>query len=272
MIFSQFLDRGSLRNFEIISLLFLAGSSVVLIALQEKPLGWMLFAVGLTSLYFARENFAKHLFLIYLSLGLLGLTQITTDISYIHMTTMAMTLGLAVLIPYIVSKYLYKDAVVQFRFHHGRKWYRKEFVYIGVTAILAYFIIPFYLSNTAAYLNWVVDPGVSNIIRLFIGTNALGIWDELFFISVVLGILRVYLPFAWANLLQAILFTSFLYELGFTGWGFIMIFIFALIQGYIFKSTDSLFYVITIHLTLDFILFLALIHAYHPAWIPIFII
>jgi hypothetical protein len=48
-------------------------------------------------------------------------------------------------------------------------------------------------------------------------------------------------------LLQAVLFTSFLFKLGFTGWGPVMIFIFAIIQGVVFRKTDSLFYVITIH-------------------------
>ena len=37
------------------------------------------------------------------------------------------------------------------------------------------------------------------------------------------------------------------------------------------KKSKSLFYVITIHLTLDLILFLALIFAHHPLWMPIFI-
>jgi len=86
----------------------------------------------------------------------------------------------------------------------------------------------------------------------------------------VLGIYRRYLPFATANLLQAVLFTSFLFELGFTGWGPVMIFIFAVIQGVVFRKTDSLFYVITIHLTLDFILFLALVNI-HTGWFGVFL-
>jgi len=78
--------------------------------------------------------------------------------------------------------------------------------------------------------------------------------------------------FALANLIQAVFFSSFLYELGFTGWGFIMIYLLSIIQGYIYQKTGSLFYVITIHLTLDIILFLALINAHHPTWVPIFLV
>lgn len=262
--------RKILNYSEVISLGLLSLSGVVLIGLQYK-VGWFILLAGFISLLFCGRKFAKEILLIYVSIVILAITKITTDISYKHMVEMGTALFLAVAIPYFISRYLYKDYLVRFQFHHGRRWYKKEVAYILITAVISYFLLPFYLSNTGAYLNWMVDAGSSNIIRLFIGTNALGIWDELFFVSTVLGILRRFMPFIWANIVQSILFTSFLYELGFTGWGFIMIFIFALIQGVVFKKTESLFYVITIHLTLDLILFLALIHAHHPDWIPIFI-
>lgn len=256
---------------EILSLILLASSGIVLIGLQIKIIGWLLLLAGFVSLIFCTKKFAKDILLIYVAMVLLAVTRITTNISYVHMFEMGATLLLAVAVPYFASRYIYKDYLVRFSFHHGRKWYKKEIFYILVTAIISYFLLPFYLKSTGAYLNWSVEPGLSNIFRLFVGTNVLGIWDELFFISTVLGILRRFLSFSWANILQSILFTSFLYELGFTGWGFIMIFIFALIQGFVFRRTESLLYVITIHLTLDFILFLALINAHHPSWMPIFV-
>ena len=252
------------------NILLLCASAVVLIALQMQLYGWILMALGLLTLLWCRKEFAKNLLLVYVSLGILGLTPINTDISYGHMLQMGVTLFLAVAIPYTISRYVYKENFVRFQFHHGRKWYKKEIFYVLLTGVISYFLIPFYLKSTGAYLNWDVEPGVSNIIRLFIGTNVLGIWDELFFVSTVLGIFRRFLKFFWANLAQAVLFTSFLYELGFTGWGFNMIFLFALLQGYIFRRTESLLYIITIHLTIDLILFLALIHAFHPTWLPIF--
>lgn len=260
-----------MQKTEILNILLLCISTILLIGLQLKVWGWIILLIGGFLLILSRKQFAKALLLIYLSIAILGITPINTDISIPHMFQMGITLTLAVAIPYLVSKYFYKDDLVRFKFHHGRNWYKEEIAYIGLTAIIAYLLLPFYLKNTGSYLNWSVEGGISNITRLFIGTNALGIWDELFFISVCLGILRRYLKFWWANLAQATLFTSFLYELGFTSWGFIMIFIFALIQGYVFKKTESLFYVITIHLALDFVLFLALINAHHPNWIPIFL-
>jgi membrane protease YdiL (CAAX protease family) len=127
------------------------------------------------------------------------------------------------------------------------------------------------MQTTQGHLYWSFELTVASLGLLFIGTNALGIWDELFFVVTVLGLLRRHMPFLWANIAQAIMFTSFLYELGFRGWAPFAIFPFALLQGIVFKKTENLFYVIAIHLTLDFILYLALIDAHYPGSVPIFI-
>lgn len=251
-------------------ILFLA-AAVVLIAFQMKFPGWMLLFASAMSLYSTDQAYFRDMALLHISLAILGLTPISTDISYGHMAVMAAMLLLAVAIPYIVSRYVYKDYRIRFPFHHGRGWYKSEIFYIVFTAAASYLILPFYLSSTGAYLNWPSATDADSTFRLFLGTNGLGIWDELFFICTVLGILRLYFPFFWANLFQSVLFTAFLYELGFIGWGPLAIFVFALLQGYIFKKTESLLYVVTIHLTLDFVLFLALIHAYYPEAVPIFV-
>ncbi|PIT90680.1 MAG: CAAX protease family protein [Candidatus Komeilibacteria bacterium CG10_big_fil_rev_8_21_14_0_10_41_13] len=260
------------KVFPIINYILLALTGIFLIALQFKPWAWLFLVLGLLSLRLCQQKLARALFLIYLSLAILGLTPITTDISYRHMLQMGLALMLAVALPYFIARHIYKEKLIVFPWRLGRKWFKKEISYILLTAVIAYFLLPFYLINTGAYLNWSVEPGLSSIIRLFIGTNALGIWDELFFICTVLGLLKKFMDFKYANILQAVLFTSFLYELGFTSWGFVMIFLFAWLQGLIFHKTHSLAYVITIHLTLDFILFLALIWAHHPGWLTIFVV
>lgn len=255
---------------EYLAIFLLATTAIVLIGLQIKPFGWVLWGFGVTSLLFCYNAFRRDIMLIYLSLGILGLSPISTDISPSHMLFLGMLLSLAIAIPYLVSRFIYHDHTIRFPFHQGRNWYKSEIVYIIVIAIISYFLIPLMLLSGDSYRNWSVEPGIDNIVRLFIGTNALGIWDELFFICTVFALLRRHLPFLFANIIQAILFTSFLYELGFQGYNFLAIFPFALTQGYIFRKTDSLLYIITIHLTIDFILFLALIYMHHPNWMPIF--
>jgi len=259
------------KNKQYLSILLLCACTIQLVGLQNKLAGWSLLALGILTLAQASKNFRRNLLLIYISIAILGITPINTQISWAHMLIMGTTIGLALALPYLISRYIYLEHAVRFRFHHGRQWYKSEIIYILATATAAYFLVPFYLKNTGSYHNWTVDAGAANVTRLFVGTNALGIWDELFFISTIFGILRRYIPFTWANLAQAVLFTSFLYELGFRGWGPVVIFPFALSQGYIFKKTESLFYVITIHLTLDLVLFLALLNAHHPSWVPIFV-
>jgi membrane protease YdiL (CAAX protease family) len=219
---------------------------------------------------FTSRKFARYFSFICFSVFLLGIIAITTDISYRNFLVMGTALGLAVAIPFLVSHFIYKDKVIAYTFHYKKKWKRSMYGYILLTVLISYFLIPFYLKNTEAYLNWTVNLDPHSIIRLFIGTNALGIWDELFFVNTVQAVFRRFFSFWLANLFQAILFTSFLFELGFTGWGFLMIYIFALIQGYIYKKTESLLYVITIHLCLDFVLFLALVHVHHPEILQIF--
>ncbi|MDX1766116.1 MAG: CPBP family intramembrane glutamic endopeptidase [Candidatus Saccharimonadales bacterium] len=257
---------------QIASLVMLAMTAVVLVAFQQKLIGWSMY--GLAVLFTAlgtKANFRKHILLVYLSLALLGLIPITTDITNVNFLRMGSVLVLALVIPFYISRKVFKDGLIRYQFLNGRRWTTKEIGYLIFAAIASYLFLPFYLENTGAYLNWGVENTAESITRLFIGTNALGIWDELFFVSTVLGVLRKYLKFSWANMLQAVLFTSFLYELGFTGWGPLVIYPFALLQGYIFKKSESLLYVIAIHLTIDFFLFLALLNAFHPQLADIFI-
>jgi membrane protease YdiL (CAAX protease family) len=258
--------------FKLISLFILALVAVLLMGVTQKQLGWTLYGLGLVWLGITTKgNFRKHIAIVYMSLGLLGLIPITTEVSNENFIRMGLVLSAALLLPFIITRYILKDHAVDFRWHHGRRWLRAETFYVVGTALGAYFFLPYYLTNSGAYLNWSVENTADSITRLFIGTNVLGLWDELFFVNTILGLLRRYLPFWQANLLQAVLFTSFLFELGFTGWGPLVIYPFALSQGYIFRKTNSLLYVITIHLTLDFVLFLALLNAHHPELADIFI-
>jgi hypothetical protein len=252
------------------ALILLIISAIVLIPLEKHIFGWSLLLITGITLLFCDFHFRRDMALVLLSLGLLGVTRINTDISYVHIFQMGSTLFIAVALPFLITRYLYKEKTIIYPFHHGRKWYKKEIFYILLTASIAYLLLPFYLQNTGAYHNWTVKPGTANLITLFLGTNGLGTWDEFFFVSTVLAIFKKYFPFKIANAAQAVLFTSFLFELGFRGWAPFALYPFALTQGFIFNKTHSLLYVITIHLTLDLILYLALIHAYFPQWLPFF--
>jgi hypothetical protein len=256
-------------NFLILFLLLIA--SILLIPLEMKLLGWILLGVTIVLLLFCEKKFKRDMLLVILALGLLGITSINTDLGFSHMLEISVTLFLTVALPYFITRRWYKEDTIRFPFHHGRNWYRSEILYIVITAVLAYFVFPFYMSNTGSYHNWTVKLDSASLGALFLGTNGMGGWDEFFFVSTILALFKKHFPFNVANASQAIIFTSFLFALGFRGWAPLFIYPFALVQGYIFKKTDSLLYVITIHLVLDFILYLVLIHSYYPNVLKIFI-
>ncbi len=256
--------------FRFLSILILCISSVFLIGFQQHW-AWGLLLIGFAVTLLTDPKFRNHIGLIYAMITLLGLTHINTDVGFFHMLSMGIKLGLAVAIPYLITRKIYKSNVIQFPWKGHDCWGYKHWLYVLFTCVVAYLLIPYYLTSTGAYLNWSVELETSFILRLFAGTNGLGIWDELFFINTVFAIFLLFIPFGWANLAQAVLFSSFLYELGFTSWGWVMTFVFAIFQGNVYYRTESLSYVIMIHLLVDLILFLALIHAHYPQYVDIFV-
>jgi membrane protease YdiL (CAAX protease family) len=249
-----------------------AGALPVLALPWLDWLGWsILGAVAVLAAVWSRSQFGRHLLLLAAAIALLGLVPINTDIAYRHMLIMGSVLVAVVAGPYLISTWAFHEQVITFPFRMGRRWSPREIGYVVVAGIGSYLLLPFYLADTGSYLNWRAELDPSHIIRLFIGTNALGIWDEIFFVGVCLALFRRHLPFPLANIAQAALWTAFLYELGFRGWGPLVIFPFALSQGYIFKRSKSLLYIITVHLTIDFMLFLVLVHLHNPGYLRIFV-
>ncbi len=261
----------TIRTAEYLNIVWLCLSVIVLIALHVKPWGFVMLAGGLIFLWLCSKDFRKNIALVYGCAALLGATPIGTSTDFPEASIMGAALFLVVFGPYYITKHIYKNNLVRFPFGAGRQWKKKEVGYVFFTAAAGYLLLPVMLRSADSYLNWHIDPGFFNLAESYIGLNVVGTWDELFFVSTVLSIFRRHLPFWGANLAQAVFFTSFLYTLGFQGWSPLVIFPFALTQGYIFKQTDSLLYVLTIHLTLDLVLHLTLVHLHHPTWLPFFI-
>lgn len=170
-----------------------------------------------------------------------------------------------------MSRYVYRDHAIRFPISTGHRWTTAERWYLVAVVVLGWLILPVYMINTGVYENWPAASDPSTLTRLFVGTNALGIWDELFFICTCFALLRRHYPDWLANLLQAVLFTSFLWELGFHAWGPFLIYPFALVQGWTFRITKSLTYVVCVHLLFDLVLYLVLVHAHNREWLPIFL-
>ncbi|WAC67434.1 CPBP family intramembrane metalloprotease [Agrococcus sp. SL85] len=215
------------------------------------------------------SRLGSDLALIAIALAFISTISLHADLSDAGMIRFTVALGGAVLIPYAISRWGYREHAIRFPWGGGR-WTRRMWVYIAAVIVLAYLILPFYFLTSGVYRNWpaVEEPG--EIARLFVGVNAVGLWDELFFICTAYTLLlRHFRPWL-ANLLQAAIFVSFLWELGYQAWGPWLTIPFALVQGAIFSWTKNLAYVVTVHLLFDAIVFLVIVHAHHPEALPIF--
>ena len=246
-------------------------SGFVLFVLEQKIAGFALLALALLLAAWVRASLLRDLALIAAGLTAMSLVPVTTDISTGHMAVMGAGMALAVGIPYSVSRFVFGDGAVRFPVLTGKAWSRTEKRYLPAVVLMGYALLPGYMVNTGVYRNWPAVSDPEGVVRLFVGTNVLGIWDELFFICTVFALLRRHLTVAQANVLQAVLFTAFLWELGFHAWAPFFIFPFALLQAFIFTRTKSLSYIVCVHLLFDAVLFLVLIHAHNRAWIDIFI-
>ena len=189
---------------------------------------------------------------------------LAAELDNVAMLRFTLALGGAVVVPYVISRYVYRDRAIRFPWRGGGRWTRFQWAWLAAVLVLGWTILPFYFITSGVYLNWPVVDTPELIARLFVGVGAVGIWDELFFICVVFALLRRHLPMPAANVLQMIVFVSFLWELGYRAWGPVLTIPFALLQGFIFLRTRSLGYVVCVHLLFDAVVFAVLVHAHNP--------
>jgi membrane protease YdiL (CAAX protease family) len=246
-------------------------SAIALFGLQERWMGYTLIVAGLAIARVVNRALFRHLLLIAAGLVVISTMSLEADLSNAGMARFAITLTAAIALPYAISRFWYQENTIRFPVGTGNRWSRFEYGYLALVVIAGYLILPVYFLGSGAYLNWPDISGPNEIVRLFVGVNAVGLWDELFFICIVFALLRRHFPFWQANVLQAVVFVSFLWELGYRGWGPLLTVPFALLQGYIFQRTRSLPYVVTVHLTFDMVIFGILVHAYNPELADVFL-
>ncbi|WEK62792.1 MAG: CPBP family intramembrane metalloprotease [Candidatus Microbacterium colombiense] len=248
--------------------------------LEIPWLGWILLAAGIAAAWWIERgrvvgsapSLTRDLSLIALGLLIVSVIPLAAELDNLAMLRFTLALGGAVAVPYLVSRYLYRDRAIGFPWRTHRRWGRLQWGWLVAVLVLGWLILPFYFITSGVYQNWPVVDSPDLIARLFVGVGAVGIWDELFFICTVFALLRRHFPNALANVLQSIVFVSFLWELGYREWGPLLTIPFALLQGFIFLRTHSLAYVVTVHLLFDAVVFAVLVHAHNPGLLPIFLV
>ncbi len=246
-------------------------AAVLLFAVHVRPWGYVPLIAGVVLGLYTDRVLGRDLALIALGQVIISTISLEADLSNEGILRFALALGGAVLVPWVISRFVFKERVIRFPVATGRRWGRAHWVYIGVVVLAGYLILPYYFISSGVYSNWPDLEGSGDIARLFVGVNAVGLWDELFFICIVFALLKRHFSLWQANVLQAMVFVSFLWELGYRSWGPLLTIPFALVQGWIFARTKSLSYVVTVHLLFDAVVFMVLVHAHHPHLFDIFI-
>lgn len=267
--------------------------------LQVPWLGWLLLALGVGGAWLVERrrtrtvaqvpadsrretswtvgaprmpSLTRDLSLIAVGMLIVSVIPLAAELDDLAMLRFTIALGGAVAVPYLISRFVYRDRAIQFPWRTGRRWGRLQWGWLVAVLVLGWLILPFYFITSGVYQNWPVVDTPDLIARLFVGVGAVGIWDELFFICTVFALLRRHFPDVLANVLQAVVFVSFLWELGYREWGPVLTIPFALLQGFIFLRTHSLAYVVTVHLLFDAVVFAVLVHAHNPGLLPIFLV
>jgi len=243
-------------------------------------LGWALLAAGMVAAVLvdrravtaSAPSLTRDLSLIAIGMLIVSAIPLAAELDNLAMLRFTLALGGAVAVPYLISRYVYRDRAISFPWRTGKRWGRLQWTWLIVVLVLGWLILPFYFITSGVYQNWPVVDTPDLIVRLFVGVGAVGIWDELFFICTVFALLRRHFPAGAANVLQALVFVSFLWELGYREWGPVLTIPFALLQGFIFLRTHSLAYVVTVHLLFDAVVFAVLVHAHNPGMLPLFLV
>lgn len=256
-------------SWNLLPAVLVSGSAVLLFAF-ENSWGYAPLLTGLAASWLFDRAFARDLSLIAIGIAIVSSHSMRADLSWGNMLVMGTVLVAAVIVPYALSRWALRDHAVRFPSRHGQRWSTLEWCWLGAVLVLGWLLLPRYFITSGTYQNWPPVTEWHEIGRLFIGVNTVGIWDELFFMCVVFTLFRRHFSFWTANILQAIVFVSFLWELGYRSWGPALTIPFALVQAWIFSKTKSLAYVITVHLLFDLVVFLTIVHAHHRDWIPIF--
>ncbi len=246
-------------------------SAFLVFGLQARWQGLVLLGLSVLAAHLVDRALSRDLVLVGLGITIVSTTSVEADISWPMFFRLGLVLAAAVAVPVAVDRLVYRRRAIRFPWVAGGRWTRLQWAYVVAVPVLGWLVLPFYFIRSGAYQNWPSIGTASELGRFFAGVNAVGLWDELFFICVCFALLRRHFPVWLANVLQATIFVSFLWELGYREWGPLLTVPFALLQGWIFTRTRSLGYVVLIHLLFDAVVFLAIVHAHDPAAFPIFL-
>ena len=198
------------------------------------------------------------------SVAILTIAPINTDLTNRHFLILSTCFILSLVLPSII---LWPKNIITFRLF-PKHIDKVDILYTLLAIPMAWgaFILYFQVLSPEVPFNWTQpsEPEGEQLFRLFLGINGVGIWDELFFVNISYAIIRSLFSFWPANFAQAVIYTSVLWDMAFRGFGPLLVYVFALTQGAMYERSRALFWVLLVHLIVDYFLFQAIISSHYP--------
>ncbi len=242
-------------------------ATVLLIPLANFPLGLAAWALAAVLTALQRDvRVRRNLGVLLGCVLVLGFAPIHTDLSTPHFFTLGGAFLFVVLGPALFMR-LRAPGEIRWRLW-PTGFSLRDLIYTLISIPLAWGVIEgyFFYLNPELPTHWPLpaEYSIDAIKRLVVGINFVGIWDELFFINTVYAILRGVYPARIANPAQAVVYTSVLYDMAFTGHGIWIVYLFALTQGVMYEKSRVLLYVLIVHLIVDLFLVMAIVQYHYP--------
>lgn len=198
------------------------------------------------------------------ALLILILAPISTSLEPSHIFWLALCFAAVLIVPAVILR---KTGVITFHFWPKHlDWVDVGYTLLSIPLAWGAFELYFKVLSPEVPFNWVLgsEPNNAALFTLFMGINAVGIWDELFFVNTSFAILRSLFPFRTANFAQGVIYMIVLYDMAFTGWGPVFVYTLALTQGFMFERSKVLLWVLIVHLIVDYFLFQGIVTRYYP--------
>ena len=249
----------------LVPLVSLLVAAVLWIALDAWLWGAPFAGIFLLSLFGETRERRKRYLALAAALLVLAFAPIATDTSLRGFVLLGSCFTLALVVPTLLLRG--KDSPVTFAL-----WPRRleplEIFYTLLAAPLAWGVLTLYFGvlSPEVPFNWTLppEPDTHELLRLFIGINLVGVWDELFFINIGYALLRQLFGARTANVAQAVIYTTVLWTMAFRGVGPVFVYLFALTQGAMYERSRVLLWVLVVHLIVDYFLFQKIVSAYYP--------
>lgn len=250
----------------------LAGSIVLLIPVDAWWAGLPCFGLCLWLVATDPERRLRRRLAVLLGcIALLAACDINPSLSPENFLQVGLPFTLVLLLPPLALRLWGEEEILRYRFL-PRRWRRSDLAYTILSLPLAWMVLRGYewgnreLFSDELFRHWTLGgtPDPTEIRRLFLGINLVGIWDELFFINTAFALLRSLFTFRVANAVQAVLYTAVLFDMAFTGCGVLIVFLFAWTQGAMFEKSEGLLWVLIVHLVVDYLLVAFIVQTYYP--------